>query len=84
MLLLLLLLAHCMLGLLVEGVGGGRLSWHGAGVQSHSLRRGKEKLWAAGEQPADVHHSAHMLASVASLLRMKSLDFSKLASKAVK
>lgn len=40
---LLLLLAHCMLGLLVEGVGGGRLSWHGAGVQSDSLRRGEER-----------------------------------------
>lgn len=40
---MLLLLAHCMLGLLVEGVGGGRLSWHGAGVQSDSLRRVEER-----------------------------------------
>lgn len=46
LLLLLLLLAallHCMLGLLVEGVGWGRLSRHGARVQSDSLHRKEEK-----------------------------------------
>lgn len=47
LLLLLLLLAlsarvHCMLGLLVERIGWGRLSWHVAGIQSNSLHRTKE------------------------------------------
>lgn len=36
-------LVHCMLGLLVEGIGWGRFSWHVAGVQSDSLHRIKEK-----------------------------------------
>lgn len=44
----------------------------------------KGQMRAAGEQPAYFHQSARVLASVASLLRMKSLDFPKLACKAVK
>lgn len=47
-LLLLLLLAlsalvHCMLGLLVEGIGWGWFSWHVASVQSNSLHRAKSQ-----------------------------------------
>lgn len=36
-------LVHCMLGLLVEGIGWGRFSWHVARVQSDSLHKIKEK-----------------------------------------
>lgn len=35
-------LVHCMLGLLVERIGRGRLSWHVAGIQSNSLHRTEE------------------------------------------
>lgn len=35
-------LVHCMLGLLVEGIGWGWFSWHVASVQSNPLHRAKE------------------------------------------
>lgn len=36
-------LVHCMLGLLVEGIGWGWFSWHVASVQSNPLHRAKEQ-----------------------------------------